>query len=466
MRKARTQKTLDKYEPKSNQSIEAYLPFIGPDRVAEILSLAKPLAGSSWAHVNSTFQGGGVAEMLRSIVPLARNLGIDTNWYAIRGNDEFFKVTKKFHNLLQGAYDEISLDEIFGSYLATIEENAKDTSIFADMIVVHDPQPAALVLKGTLFGHVLWRCHIDTSRPDQRIWDFLLPYINHCGGAIFTMPEFVGQGIQVPVYQVMPCIDPLAKKNRQYSDKEALKILGPLFHEHDVDPARPIIAAVSRYDMHKNQATILQAFKKLKKEKPMVPPPYLIFMGNTATDDPEGEAMLEQLREQADGDQDVRFWVNVEDNDRVVGALMRKADAFVHVSTREGFGLVVSEALWQGTPVIGSNVGGIKEQVIDRQTGLLVDPLDTDAVASAMANMVVDTQGARLLGARGREHVRRNFLLPEIIKRYLTLLRFHQGVDWMTPRFRLNGLSYGEFMGTLRAKHLQEKFSTLSSRAS
>lgn len=466
MKCKKMEKPLDEFQPQQNVALEDYLPFIGPARVREIRNLAAPLVGTGWAHLNSTFEGGGVAEMLRSLVPLARSLGIDARWYAIRGHDDFFKVTKKFHNMLQGQDLSISLDEIFGEYLANIKDNARNTAITADMIVVHDPQPAALILKGVLFGQVLWRCHIDTSHPDERVWNFMLPYINSCSGAIFTMPQFAGEGLQVPLFQVMPGIDPLSEKNREYTDEEALEILGPLFRQHDVNPGRPIIAAVSRYDVHKNQATVIEAFKKLKQEKGICPTPYLIFLGNTATDDPEGEAVLQALKEQAGCDPDVRFLVNVDDNDRVVGALMRRADAFVHVSTKEGFGLVVSEALWQGTPVIGSRVGGIMEQVIDGRTGLLVDPMDANAIAANMAGLLVDPGGARTLGRQGKEHVRENFLIPEVMRRYLKLLRFYKGLETRSPPFRLNGLSYSEFQGMLKARHLQQKYANLNKWAS
>ncbi len=308
-------------------------------------------------------------------------------------------------------------------------------------------------MNGVIFGNVLWRCHIDTSTPNPIVWRFLLPYINHCAGAIFTLPEFVGPGLQVPQYQITPCIDPRAEKNRQHSDREALAILDPLLKEHGVDPERPILAAVSRYDVHKNQATILKAFKRLREEKSYDPPPYLIFLGNTATDDPEGETMLAELKQNAGDDPDVRFWVNVEDNDRVVGALMKIAKGFVHISTKEGFGLVVSEALWQGTPVIGSKVGGIKLQVLDGQTGSLVDPLDAEAIAERMARLLDNPEEAKAMGILGREHVRKHFLLPELIKRYLVLLRFHTGVDRELPEFRLNELTYSEVMHAVRRNH-------------
>ena len=437
--------SLDEYQSRTLVRPEQYEPFVGAERIDELKRLAEPLTGKGWANINSTFSGGGVAELLRSAVPLARGLGIDARWYGLRGTDEFFRVTKKFHNLLQGEEQSITLEEMFGVYLETIEENARRAHIVSDVIEVHDPQPAALIMSGALYGHVLWRCHIDTSTPDPLIWRFLLPYVNQCAGAIFSMPEFVGAGLKVPLYQVTPCIDPLAAKNREFTEEEALDVLAPLFQETNVDPGRPILAAVSRYDNHKNQRAILRAFELLKANFNGVTP-YLIFLGNTAADDPEGGNVLDCLRREADADPDVRFWADVEDNDRVVGALMRVARACIHVLTREGHGLVVSEALWQGTPVIGSRVGGIKAQVLDGETGYLVDSLDVEAIAAAMRRLVEEEAEARAVGAQGKEHVRGNFLLPELMKRYLVLLRLYTGVDESVPEFRLDNLSYSEVL--------------------
>ena len=333
--KSREMLPLEAHEPEFTTSIDDYREYIGQDKVDDLRRLAEPLVGKEWVNVNSTFVGGGVAEMLRSVIPLARGLGLDARWNVIRGHDKFFQVTKKFHNLLQGVDQPISMEEIFGAYLDTIDENAQNTFVTSDLVVVHDPQPAALIMNGVIFGNVLWRCHIDTSSPNKAVWRFLLPYINLCAGAIFTMPEFVGPGLQVPTYQIAPCIDPRVEKNRQYTDEEAQEVLAPLFAEHDVDPERPILAAISRYDIHKNQGAIIKAFKRLREEKKYDPPPYLILLGNTAADDPEGGAMLEQLKAETGEDVDVRFWVNVENNDQVVGALMRIARGFVHVSTKE-----------------------------------------------------------------------------------------------------------------------------------
>ena len=440
---------LEEYAPESLLTIDEYEPYIGQERVDALKQLATPVEGRGWANINSTFVGGGVAEMLRSVIPLARSLGVHARWFTIQGHEAFFHVTKKFHNTLQGVDQPIALPELFETYLDNLAAHATSPAIESDLIVVHDPQPAALIMSGLLMGNVLWRCHIDTSTPNPTVWRFLIPYLNQYAGAIFTMPEFVGPGLQIPHYQITPCIDPRAEKNRQHTENRAKEVLTPLFRQHEIDPDRPILAAISRYDIHKNQATILSAFKRLRQEKTYDPSPYLIFLGNTATDDPEGAAMLEQLQAQAGADSDIRFWVNVENNDQVVGSLMRLARGFVHVSTREGFGLVVSEALWQGTPVIGSRVGGIVQQVVDGQTGYLVEPLDVEAIAAKMARILDEPEQTARLGRQAQEHVRQNFLLPELVRRYLTLVRYYTGVDRDHPPFRLNPTSYREVLASL-----------------
>ncbi len=443
---------LTEFIPEYTVEPEDYSPFIGQKRIEELKRLAAPVQKKGWANVNSTLVGGGVAEILKGVIPFARSLGVDANWYVIEGKDEFFTVTKKFHNMLQGVDQPIDLKEIFHAYLHTIDENTRNMFIASDLVVIHDPQPAAMVMNGVIFGNVIWRCHIDTSAPNNIVWRFLLPYINHCAGAVFTMPEFTGPGLQVPLYQITPCIDPLATKNRHCTEAEALDILQPLFNEHNIDPGRPIIAAVSRYDIHKNQATIIQAFKKLREDRKNSTPPYLIFVGNTASDDPEGGAMLEKLKEIAGDDKDIRFWVNVDNNDNVLRALLHLAKLFVQVSTKEGFGLVVTEALWQSTPVIGSSAGGIKLQVIDGQNGFVVDPLDVPAIAHNMARLIDDPQQAKIMGENAKLHVQDNFLLPELVRRYFILLRYYTHIDKKTPEFRLNELTLNEVINTIRPR--------------
>lgn len=389
--------------------------------------------------------------MIKGTLPLARGLGIDAHWHVLEGSDEFFSVTKKFHNLLQGMEQEISLDEIFHAYLDTIDQNTRETFITSDLVVVHDPQPAAMVMNGVIYGNVLWRCHIDTTSPDMTIWRFLLPYINHCAGAIFTMPEFVGPGLQIPVYQIMPGIDPLSEKNLLRTRADALGILSPLLNEHNIDPDRPILATVSRYDRHKNQTAVVKAFRKMRSKISMDPAPQMVFLGNTS-DDPEAEQMLAQLRELAEGDPDIHFLVNVDDNDAVVGALLNVARGVVHAATREGFGLVVTEALWQRAPVIGSNRGGIRTQVIDGKTGFLVDPDDTEAIAKAMVRLIEDDNVCSGMCEAAHEHVRRNFLLPHVVEKYLELMRYYARVDRKAPDFRLSELTYSEVINAMRPR--------------
>ncbi|WP_461211381.1 glycosyltransferase [Desulfocurvus sp. DL9XJH121] len=430
----------------------AYAEFIGQAKVDELRRLAEPLRGRGWANVNSSLAGGGVAELLGSMLPLARGLGIDARWYAMRAGDEFFRVTKKFHNLLQGLPQDLTLEEVFQAYLETIDARSREAFITSDLVVVHDPQPAALVMNGVLYGNVLWRCHIDTSAPDMTVWRFLLPYINHCAGAVFTRKDYVGPGLQVPVYQVYPGIDPLARKNRLLTRAQALDVLAPVLADLDVDPERPILACVSRFDPHKNQADAIRAFRELRRESRRDPAPYLILMGNSADDDPEQGGVLAGLRELAGDDPDIRFLVDAPDNDAVVGALMRAARGLVHAATREGFGLVVAEALWQGTPVIGARAGGIPLQVLDGETGLLADPGDVPALARAMARILDDADLAEALGRRGHEHVRGRFLMPQTVERYLRLMRHYARVDREAPDFRLSELTYSEVIGAMRPR--------------
>ena len=439
----------NQFVPLDPIDVDLYKPFVGQKIIDELKWLAAPLENKVWANVNSTCVGGGVAEMLQSIIPFAKGLGVDCRWFVIEGSDEFFVVTKKFHNLLQGIDQPISMEEIFHAYLDTLHENTHKTTIVGHMVTVHDPQPAAMLMSGNIYGHILWRCHIDTSQASRRIWRFLVPYINHYHGAIFTSPEFVKSDLQIPTYEINPCIDPLKQKNKQYKREEALSILSDLFNEHNVDSDRPIVAAVSRYDIHKNQKRIIQAFKLMKENIPSKIKPLLIMIGNSASDDPEGAAMYQTILDEVGDDKDIHTWVNVENNNEVVGALMNVATCFVHVSTKEGFGLVVSEAMWQGTPVIGSRIGGIKKQVINGQTGYIVEPSDVDKIAKRMKTLLENKLEREHMGKNGIEHVRENFLLPNLIKSYVILMRYYLEVDNKLPEFRMNDLAYKEIMSAL-----------------
>lgn len=445
----RSRKYKNQYVPLDPVNVDLYEEFIGKEFLDDLKFLAEPLERKVWANVNSTFIGGGVAEMLQSVVPFAKGLGIDARWFVIEGSDEFFSVTKKFHNLLQGVDQEITLREIFHAYLDTIDENTKGVRVVGHMVTIHDPQPAAIIMNGNIYGHILWRCHIDTSNASTRIWRFLMPYINQYEGATFTSREFIRSDVQIPTYEISPAIDPLRPKNRFRTKKDAKKTLELILNEHNIDPDRPIIAAISRYDIHKNQKTIIEAFKALKGNLSKKQNPILIIMGNSASDDSEGTKTYEDIKQAAEGEKDIHLLINEENNDEIVGALLTLAECFVHVSTKEGFGLVVSEAMWQGTPVVGSKVGGIKKQVINGHNGFLVEPHDYAGVARAVKSILEDKTLKETLSRNAKETVRQHFLLPHMIYKELLLMRYHLEIDNKVPAFRINKLTYKEIIQAL-----------------
>ena len=429
-----SEKYISEYGTLLDVDLNVYEKIIGKKKVAELKKMAELLQGKKWTHVNSTFEGGGVAEMLKSVVPIARGLGIDCNWYCIEGSEDFYSVTKRFHNIIQGLDQKFSLEDLLDLYINTNKKNFEDTRIISDFTVVHDPQPCASVIHGQYEGKMIWRCHIDTSNANELIWNFLLPYINNYDGVIFSHKGFVREGIKKPVYQITPAIDPLQPKNRHRTRKEALATLSDLFNEHNIDPGRPIILAVSRYDPHKNQKTIIEAFKQFKKENGKINP-ILIMVGNLASDDPEGMEMYNKIVKQIDGDKDIYPLLNIPNNDESIGALMKLADVFVHISTKEGFGLVVAEAMWQGTPVIGSNVGGITLQVINDKTGYLVNPFRVGRIKTFLHYILSNKDEKERLGYHAIEHVRENFLITRLVRRYLILMRYLLGIDF--PYFRI-----------------------------
>lgn len=417
-------------------NIEIFEHLIGKDEIEELKQLAAPLENRRWSHVNSTYEGGGVAEMLQNIVPIARGLGLRTNWLCLEAEEDFFITTKKLHNAIQGVREDFHLQELFDIYIETNKKNFNGSVVEADLTIVHDPQPCASIIHGSYTGKVLWRCHIDTTAADQMIWNFLLPYINNYDGAIFSLSEFIKNGLRVPTYTIAPSINPLSVKNKERTKEQALNTLEPLLEEHRIDPERPIILAVSRYDIHKNQKTIVRAFQQLKRNgiyKKLRP--QLVLVGNLASDDPEGQEMYDGILRQIDGDNDIFALLNIENNDENIGALMRIAGAYVHVSTKEGFGLVVTEAMWQGTPVIGSNIGGIKLQVLEGKTGFLVDPNDVDKISEHMSFFLRFPEEREKMGALARRHVGSNFLITHLLKKYLKLMRYVLGIEY--PHYAL-----------------------------
>lgn len=429
-----------KLPPYDAMDLAYYKESIGTEKLEKLRQLAIPLENKVWAHVNSTYEGGGVAEMLKSLIPLAKGLGINAQWHCMEAHSkDFFYVTKKFHDLIQGVEQPFSAEELHGVYIDNSLKNFENYSVEADFTIVHDPQPCATSVFGNYEGPKLWRCHIDTTSANKLIWNFFLPFINHYDGAIFTDENFVKKGINKPVFRIAPSIDPLSPKNRQLSKEEAIRILQPLFEKHNIDGDRPIVLAVSRYDIHKNQATIIKAFKEIKNDKAISrKKPILVMVGNTASDDPDGLAMYGKMEEERENDTDVFLLMNIENNDENIGALMRIANQFVHISTKEGFGLVVTEALWQGTPVIGSKVGGIPQQVVDHKTGFLVDPFDIESIKKQMKYLLLHPEQSDVIGQQAVEHVRENFLLTSLLEKYLLLMRYYMGIDSVPPYFKIS----------------------------
>ena len=425
-----------KYGELGEIDIKSYKDIIGEKEIERIRKIAKRLEGKTWSHVNSTFVGGGVAEMLKSITPIARGLGINCIWYCIEATNDFYNVTKKFHNIIQGLDQHFTIEELLDLYINTNRRNFENNRIISDYTVVHDPQPCASIIHGEYEGKMVWRCHIDTSEANDLIWNFLLPYINNYDGVIFSHPDFVKSGVKKPVFQIPPSIDPLTIKNRKKTTAESLNILSDLLNENNIDPGRPIILAVSRYDVHKNQETIVRTFKELKTDSKCAKlKPLLILVGNSATDDPEGMEMYKRINDLIADDNDIYALLNIPDNDENIGALMQIADVFIHISTKEGFGLVVTEAMWQGTPVIGSKVGGMKLQIINDKTGYLVEPFEIQKIKTYIKHLLTNPQEKERLGYNATEHVRSNFLITNLIKRHLILMSFYLGIDY--PCFKL-----------------------------
>jgi trehalose synthase len=431
-----SEKYMNLYSELKPVDIDRYLLIIGAKEVEEIKRLASLLQGKTWSHVNSTFEGGGVAEMLKSVVPIAKGLGINCKWYCMEGNKNFYSITKRFHNIIQGLDQHFTIEDLLETYVNTNKKNFENQRIVSDMTIVHDPQPCASIVHGNYEGKMIWRCHIDTSEANELIWNFLLPYINNYDGTIFSQRSFVKQGIKKPVYQIAPAIDPLSHKNKQRSEREGFEMLTHFWSTYHIDPDRPIVLAVSRYDVHKNQETIIKSFKKLKKDKVIKKlNPVLVMVGNSATDDPEGMEMYHKIQAVADGDPDIFTLLNIENNDEYIGALMKVAKIFIHISTKEGFGLVVTEALWQGTPVIGSNVGGITLQVINGKTGFLVNPYNINSIVTFVKYLLTNPDEREKLGYNAVEFVRENFLITTLVKKYLILMRFLLGIDY--PYFKI-----------------------------
>jgi trehalose synthase len=396
------------------QHIEHYKDAAGTDAIAELRTLASSLSGARILHLNATPYGGGVAEILRSEIPLLRDLGIEADWKVITGDEAFFSVTKNIHNGLQGAPRRLTPTER-ETYITYSTRNAQLLEEQYDLIVIHDPQPLALLhFHGENAAKWVWRCHVDTSEPNPQVWDFLCPYLSGYAAAVFSLESFVPPDFPVEHVEVMPPgIDPESPKNIELKPTTARRLLQWIGVEVD----KPLVTQVSRFDPWKDPVGVMAAYRLIREE---VPGLQLALVGSMALDDPEGWEIYHEIREAAKNDLDIHVFTNLTGVSNVeVNAFQRFSDVVIQKSLREGFGLVVSEALWKETPVVAGRAGGIPLQLEDRGGGFLVNTVEECAERTLW--LLRHPDEARALGAKGRKTVRKEFLLMRLMADELRL---------------------------------------------
>ncbi|HDZ59914.1 MAG TPA: glycosyltransferase [Actinobacteria bacterium] len=398
-------------------TLEDYEQYIGPEAVERIVNKAAALPASTVAHVNSTYYGGGVSEMLDSLTLLMNSLDVKAEWRTIHGAPDFFSITKKMHNALQGK--EINLSgRKKRIYERIIYENAVRNRLDHDFVVVHDPQPLALIRHYRKKGPWIWRCHVDMTRPNREIWDYIVPFVEAYDAVIFSIEEY-RQKLKTPQVFYKPAIDPFSIKNRELSPEMITERL----ERYDIPVDLPLVVQISRFDRWKDPEGVIRAYRLARKEVDCT----LVLLGEVATDDPEGEEVYQSLLDC----RDERLIILSRADSALVNALQRTATVVVQKSLREGFGLTVSEAMWKGTPVIGSDVGGIPYQIRDGVNGFLVSSIEETA---ARIVQVIKDEGLReRLGEQARKTVRENFLMSRVVEEHIDLYRSFETVYRMRP---------------------------------
>jgi trehalose synthase len=400
----------------AHKSLADYTHIVGRPLVEEIRELAEPLKGKRIVHLSATAFGGGVSEILYTLIPLMRDVGLEVEWQVIYGREEFFNATKIMHNALQGNPQDLT-EEQWATWAQYNEMNARELSRDWDVCIVHDPQPAALYSlvpeKATAW---VWRCHIDVSTPNPATMDRLLPYIRQYPASLFHVDAYVPSGMDSGVNIVPPAIDPLAPKNMALSHDDSTFVC----RQFGIDISRPMLCQVSRFDPWKDPMGVIDAYRIVKEQRPDV---QLALVGSMASDDPEGWDFYNSTLQHADGDADVHILNNFNNVGAIeVNAFQSLSDVVIQKSTREGFGLTVTEALWKGRPFIGGDVGGIPLQVDNGVSGYLVRSVEE--CAARCLDIVNDPALGAALGRRGKEHVREHFLTPRYLRDYLKI--FHE----------------------------------------
>lgn len=399
-----------------SEILEDYKKIAGQKAIDQLLQLAKPLKNLKIVHVNSTKIGGGVAEILTKMLPLTENLGISNcHWEIIQGTHDFFHCTKNFHNALQGnkIIPSKSQINIFESTNAENAEKLRPVLQDADIVIIHDPQPLALIEHfPERKGKWIWRCHIDASKPFRPVWSYLKNHIEKYDATIFSLAEFC-HPLPNPMFVILPSIDPLSEKNIDLSEqeiREKVELFG-------IDPDRPLLLQVSRYDRFKDPLGVIEAYRLVKKFSPSV---QLVLAGGGAMDDPEGEIVLNDVKLASEDDPDIHVLLLPGDAHRTINALQRAADIVIQKSIKEGFGLTVTEGLWKGKPVIGGNVGGIRKQIVNWKTGFLVNT--PEGAAYRIRYLLQNREKIHEMGRIGKEYVREKFLITRHLREYLTLI--------------------------------------------
>jgi len=394
--------------PKIN--VTDYEPIVGKSYIEELRMLAGRLSGKTILNINSTLVGGGVAEILSRLVPLLNQLGVDVRWQIISGDAQFFEVTKKLHNALHGKDESISDDE-FSLFLETTERNLNQIDFSGDILLIHDPQPVALIAKkGDIGRKWIWRCHIDISHPDSRVWEFLKQFVINYDAGVLSSPNFA-QELPIRQFFAPPSIDPLSDKNKELPAEAVDAVLA----KYGLNRDKPLILQVSRFDWLKDPLGVIKAFELVRKNFAC----QLVLAGGTASDDPESGEVLEEVKERAGGNPDIHILDIPPGSDIDINALQRAATIIMQKSLREGFALTITEALWKAKPVVASAVGGIPLQVRNRLTGLLCHSIE--GAAYALRQILANPEYGRWLGHNGREHVRQHFLITREIRDYLLI---------------------------------------------